>query len=151
MSADRLAEIRGRLAAVRVSHPIWPTYATSMLSMPVEDVDWLVKQIDRLHERLEDSHVFDKDGKRVEVEPSSIPDGIDCRDETIKLLDDQIARLKAALATADAAGFARGVEAASAAVDGLWSNGSTPYARGRREMKIAAIDAISALLPPVTP
>ena len=60
-------------------------------------------------------------------------------------------RAEAALATADAAGFARGVEAASAAVDGLWSNGSTPYARGRREMKIAAIDAISALLPPVTP
>lgn len=37
---------------------------------------------------------YDLDGKRVDVAPGSIPDGIDSRDETIKQLDAQVARLR---------------------------------------------------------
>ena len=49
----------------------------------------------RLHERLEDNHAF-VNGERVEVGPGFIPDGIACRDETIKGQDEQIAKLVAA-------------------------------------------------------
>lgn len=58
-------------------------------------------EIDRLRERLEMTHAWQTvDGKmvRVAVEPGSIPDGIECRDETIRLQDREIARLHAALA-----------------------------------------------------
>ncbi|MCC2649862.1 MAG: hypothetical protein K0R61_47 [Microvirga sp.] len=53
-------------------------------------------EISRLQERLEMTHVWQMiDGKmaRVEVEPGSIPDGIECRDETIRLQDKEIKRL----------------------------------------------------------
>jgi regulator of replication initiation timing len=52
----------------------------------------------RLHERLEDSiaYVFNRDTGELEevtVEPGFVPDGIACRDETIKLLKDKIIEL----------------------------------------------------------
>lgn len=49
-------------------------------------------EIERLHERLEDNRVYDLDGNRIAVKPGSIPDGIDARDETIKLQDERIDR-----------------------------------------------------------
>ncbi len=52
-----------------------------------------------LQDRLEMRHVWQigPDGQkvRVEVEPGSIPDGIACRDETIRLLDQKCAALRA--------------------------------------------------------
>lgn len=40
-----------------------------------------------LQTRLEMNFAWDGDGNRIQVKPGSIPDGIECRDETIKLLD----------------------------------------------------------------
>ena len=53
-------------------------------------------EIDRLKERLEIGFGFDLDGNRVKIEGDH-PDGIDCRNETIKLLESQIERLQQAL------------------------------------------------------
>lgn len=61
-------------------------------------------------------------------------------------LEAQIAALTAAAESARAGAL----EEAQAAIDKLWSGGTTPYARGRREMKIAAIDALAALAAPAT-
>lgn len=59
----------------------------------------LAEEVARLHERLEDNHVFvsgpDGDLVRQEVEPGTIPDGIDCRDTTIHELDKVVAELRA--------------------------------------------------------
>jgi hypothetical protein len=52
--------------------------------------------ISALHERLEDSFYFDWEGNRVECAPGSIPDGISCRDETIKMQDEAIDKFRAA-------------------------------------------------------
>lgn len=52
-------------------------------------------QRDRLMDRLEMRHAYDGEGNRIAVEPGSIPDGIECRDDTIKLQDERIARLEA--------------------------------------------------------
>lgn len=59
-------------------------------------------EIARLHDRLEDDRVWQMDAAnpdgpmmRVDVEPGSVPDGIECRDETIKLLDAEITALRA--------------------------------------------------------
>ena len=57
----------------------------------------LEKEIAALHERLEDNRAYDVDGKRIEVKPGSIPDGIYCRDETIKLQDEYIKELESKL------------------------------------------------------
>lgn len=53
-----------------------------------------------LNERLENNHAFNVHGERIEVEPGSIADGIECRDETIKLADRHIATLTEQLAEA---------------------------------------------------
>ena len=53
------------------------------------------EQIAALHERLEANFYFDGDGNRHECKPGEFPDGIECRDETIKLQDKQIAALRA--------------------------------------------------------
>jgi hypothetical protein len=63
------------------------------------------KERDALHERLEDNHVFVWDKAtdkmvRTEVDPGSVPDGIECRNETIKLQDEALAKLRAQLAEA---------------------------------------------------
>jgi len=56
---------------------------------------------DYLHDRLEDNRVYDFEGNIIQVKPGSVPDGIECRDETIKLMrdvigekDEEIARLQ---------------------------------------------------------
>ena len=68
----------------------------------------LTAEVARLHERLEDNHVFVWDKAtdkmlRQEVEPGSVPDGIECRNDTIKLQDENNERLRAANATLTAA------------------------------------------------
>ena len=59
------------------------------------------------NERLENNHFFgERDGEmvRIDCEPGSIPDGIEARDETIKLQDARIKRLEAKLAVQAEAG-----------------------------------------------
>lgn len=54
-------------------------------------------RIEKLEERLEITHAYDYKGNRVEIPPEDrdeYPDGIDCRDETIRLLQDENNRLK---------------------------------------------------------
>lgn len=51
-------------------------------------------EIARLRERLEVTYAYDLSGKRIDVLAGSIPDGIACRDETIKMQDAKIARLR---------------------------------------------------------
>lgn len=63
-------------------------------------------EIERLRDRLESNFVFDSFGGRVDVPHGSIPDGIECRDETIKLLDERVSAL-ALRATASEARAAR--------------------------------------------
>ena len=53
-------------------------------------------EIERLHARLEISSVMRGDGKRVFIpfsDRNSIPDGIACRDETIRMLEARINEL----------------------------------------------------------
>ncbi len=63
----------------------------------------LQSEVDRCHARLEIDHYFkigdndDSDLERVEVpmaERASLPDAVDARDETIKLLEEQLASRK---------------------------------------------------------
>jgi hypothetical protein len=69
--------------------------------MPTERLlDECAAEIERLRERLEMTHAWqfiDGQETRIEVEPGSIPDGIECRDETIRLQDREIERLRTAL------------------------------------------------------
>lgn len=51
----------------------------------------LEREVDYLHDRLEDNRAYDFEGNVIQVKPGSIPDGIECRDETIKLMRDVIA------------------------------------------------------------
>jgi hypothetical protein len=59
-------------------------------------------EVTRLHERLEDNHVFVWDKAtdkmlRQEIEPGSSPDGIECRDATIKLQGAVLAEARATI------------------------------------------------------
>jgi len=61
-----------------------------------EMVAWLIGEVDRLHTRLEANfawQVIDGVKTKIAVEPGSIPDGIDCRDETIRQQDARIKEL----------------------------------------------------------
>lgn len=60
------------------------------ISELLEHLNTADKEIERLRERLEMTHAYDATRKRVAVEPGSIPDGIDCRDETIAQLEKQL-------------------------------------------------------------
>lgn len=52
-------------------------------------------EVERLHDRLEDNRTFDTQGNRVPCEPGTIPDGIECRDETIRVQQRELERLQA--------------------------------------------------------
>ena len=61
-----------------------------------EDARSMADELARLRERLEMAHAWrmiDGEMTKVPVEPGSIPDGIECRDETIRLQDELIAKL----------------------------------------------------------
>jgi chromosome segregation ATPase len=77
--------------------------ATTMnLSDSERELAALKAQLAAANERLENNHfVADKDGElvRIDCEPGSIPDGIETRNETIKLQDERIKRLEAKLTT----------------------------------------------------
>jgi len=96
----------------------------ALIANAPSDLAALLEENERLHERLEDNHVFlrNADGEMVreDVAPGSIPDGIECRDATIKLQDEQIGRLRAQIAalTAAAEGARAGaIEEAAALAD----------------------------------
>lgn len=57
-------------------------------------LDEAALEIERLHERLEDNYYFDAQGNRISCEPGSIPDGIECRDQLIRHLEQEIQQLK---------------------------------------------------------
>lgn len=57
------------------------------------EVARLREENERLHERLEDNFAFNVHGERVAFEPGTIPDGIECRDETIKQQRERITTL----------------------------------------------------------
>lgn len=60
------------------------------------EIERLRERVAKLEDRLEITHVWNGKGARVAVPPEkrdTIPDGIDCRDETIRLLENRIQRL----------------------------------------------------------
>lgn len=72
--------------------------AAAALQRLAQEIERLKAENSRLHERLEDNHVFElQDGKmvRVELDEPTPYDGILCRDETIKLQDENMDRLRA--------------------------------------------------------
>lgn len=58
----------------------------------------LEAEVEQLHDRLEDNYYFDHEGHMVRCEPGSIPDGISCRDETIRLLREKLEEAEGKLA-----------------------------------------------------
>ena len=62
----------------------------------------LVEERDRLYARLEMVEAHDGEGNCISVEPYSIPDGIEARDATIRLLDDRVNALTARAEAAEA-------------------------------------------------
>lgn len=62
----------------------------------------LVEERDSLYARLEMVEAYDGEGNRISVEPYSIPDGIEARDATIRLLDDRVKALTARVEAAEA-------------------------------------------------
>lgn len=97
-----LAEADDDARFITAAHNAMPALLTALAEQR--------REIERMQERLECNHAFRLvDGKmqRVEVEPGSIPDGIECRDETIRLQDRRIKELQAEIArlrAPDAAG-----------------------------------------------
>lgn len=96
-------------AGMILTDPPQPTPMMTLLQRTADAIDALKTQVEtltaentRLHTRLEDNFAF-IDGKRVEMEPGSIPDGIECRDETIKLLDAAVKRATARAIASDTA------------------------------------------------
>lgn len=67
--------------------------ARAALSVSTEREEALRQRVNELETRLEMNFAY-VNGKRVPMEPGSIPDGIECRDETIKGLDERIERIK---------------------------------------------------------
>jgi hypothetical protein len=72
-----------------------------IMAEAADRIEALEREVKRCHARLEIDHAWTiKDGKKVrcdipEHERAAFPDGIECRNETIKLLDQNIATLRA--------------------------------------------------------
>jgi hypothetical protein len=60
-------------------------------------LDAALAEVELLNTRLERNYAFDKDGNRIQVKPGDVPDGIDCRDETIRGLQQCIKELEEGL------------------------------------------------------
>ena len=67
---------------------------TRQLRNAVIAADPWTKRVEQLETRLEMNFAF-RDGKRISVPAGSIPDGIDCREETIRGIEDQRHKLRA--------------------------------------------------------
>ena len=50
-----------------------------------EMLEEAAREIERLQDRLEMRHAYDIDGNKIAIEPGAIPDGIESRDDTIKM------------------------------------------------------------------
>src|SRR3990167_8445492 len=70
------------------------------LNMCRRDLAQRDARIKELEERLEIGFAYGPDGNRVAVQKTGIPDGIFCRDETIRLQDEAIAELRQQLTRA---------------------------------------------------
>jgi hypothetical protein len=97
-------------------------------------------EVARLHERLEDNHVYGTapdtgEMVRIDVEPGSIPDGISCRDETIRLQDKSIDNLRAQLAASRPDPTQPGQSSAKPL-----SDGAIYAAASRKNVSDAAVD-----------
>ncbi len=86
MSDDLEKRLRGLSRGEHSDHTIGEEAADELARLRAENA--------RLHTRLEDNFCFDAKGNRNDVEPGSIPDGIECRDETIRVQDAEIAALR---------------------------------------------------------
>lgn len=81
------AEIRRQIPSRRSVQEGAPDRLANLL-------DEAANEIAQLRERLEIGYAFDSDGNRVEIDPDSHPDGIECRDTTIEMQDQLIDRLQ---------------------------------------------------------
>jgi hypothetical protein len=89
-------EVAGLINAMRKRYD-------DVLAEPVADaLEQQAREIERLHERLEDNHCYEHDASgnavRVDVPAGSIPDGIDARNETIKIQDGNLGTLRGRIA-----------------------------------------------------
>lgn len=105
IAAARDADLRAKIEQlgreVNISRYGQPDFAWSIHKAAMDD---LRAEVERCHARLEIDHAFtvgpDDQPVRYEIpmaERASMPDGIECRDATIKLQDEQIARLRGLL------------------------------------------------------
>lgn len=81
-----------RDGAARVHEQVSPPIRADLENPSLEDRAALREEVERLHTRLEDNFAW-CNGERVSVEPGSIPDGIECRDETIRQQRERITEL----------------------------------------------------------
>jgi hypothetical protein len=96
-----VAELRELHDEVKIRNYAWavaPSAARLVEVLPtlLTEIERLTYQNELLLDRLEANFAWqfiDGVKTKVKVEPGSIPDGIDCRDETIKLQDAHIERL----------------------------------------------------------
>jgi hypothetical protein len=91
-----VSDLSGRSLRVALSGFVHDDDPTIIADMQAE-IDRLRAENERLRERLEITHVWQSVGggplERVPA-PEGIPDGIECRDETIKLQDARITELE---------------------------------------------------------
>lgn len=73
-------------------------------------LDEAASEIARLRERLEIGYAFDSNGNCVEIDPNAHPDGIECRDATIRIQDQLIDRLRAQIVELEAKVSGKGVK-----------------------------------------
>jgi hypothetical protein len=93
------AGLADALAFANGAHPAARIHVNGHEYVPAAELVAANMQIKKLHARLEMDHAFVMDDlttgelRRIEIEPGIIPDGIECRDDTIRLQDEQIERL----------------------------------------------------------
>lgn len=93
MSEDLVVRLRKR-AEIRRQIPTRRSVQEGQPDRLADLLDEAAAEILRLRERLEIGYVFDSNGNRVEIDPDTHPDGIECRDTTIRMLDKLIDQLR---------------------------------------------------------
>ena len=93
MAHDELiGAVRSSIKGRSVNAPLEVYDVKSIIIEAADAIEAPRGENERLHTRLEDSFAF-VNGVRVDVEPGFMPDGIECRDETIELQGNRIAQL----------------------------------------------------------